>query len=195
MILLLFAILVSPIREVTGPGIVNDVQSHLPKGHGYNCNNPISTVHECTHGINARLTNLYKKPCFYVLNNKAFIVESEMTLKQVADAIPKRFRGENYNFYLVQLQKYWNSELGIWEDREGTLVLDELSAYLNALEAREELGVTNRKEISGYVSEFIVYSSYVKGSKNYLDYQIKRAVKLGVKKGYHVPKRSESLVY
>ena len=174
MILLLFAILVSPLREVTEYcDTVNDVQSQLEAGHGYNCDNPISTVHECTHGINSRLRGIYKQPCFYVLGNKMFTFpEPKGTLKQVADSIPKRLRGSLYQFYLVDAQKYWNNQ--------PSYVLDELSAYINALQARSELGVTYRKEISGYVAEFLVYSRYVKGGKEYLDYQINRAKKLGV---------------
>lgn len=194
--MILLFLLVLPIREVTEfEPIVNDVQSQLQAGHGFGCDNPISTVHECTHGINSRLRNIYKKPCFYVLNNKMIISESSGTLKDVADSVPPRFRGSLYQFYLVDAQKWWNNQ--------PTYVFDELSAYLNALEAREELGITNRKEISGYVSEFIIYSSYVKGNKDYLNYQIKRADKLEVQlnikllkeRGYYVPKRSESLVY
>ena len=197
MILILFAILVSPIREVTEySDIVNDVQSQLQAGHDYTCSNPITTVHECTHGINSRLRGIYKKPCFYVLGNEMFTFpEPKGTLKQVAESIPLKHRGSLYQLYLIDAQKWWNNQ--------PSYVLDELSAYLNALQARSELKRTDRKEISDYVAEFIVYSVYVEGNRKYVQHQINRAVKLGVyldvqflkEKGYDVPKKSETMVH
>ena len=165
--------------------VFDDVQSQLPKGHDYNCSDPISSVHECTHGINAIASNSNKSPSFYVLRGKFFVLnESEITLKQVADAVPEQFRDERYPWYLVKAQKFWNQELRTWEDREGTFVFDELSALLNALRARIESKRKDRKSISPQVAEFIVYSVCVESDskiKVFLQYQINRAVKMGVK--------------
>ena len=171
----LLFIIITPVREVTQfSAIVNDVQSQLEAGYDFGCNNPISTVHECTHGINSRLRGIYKQPCFYVLGNKMFTFpEPKQTLKDIAELVPKELRGKNYQFYLVDAQKWWNNQ--------PTFVLDELSACINGLQARSELKRTDRKGIAPMVAEFLIYSRYVKGGKDYLDYQIKRARKLGVK--------------
>ena len=111
----LFLILVSPIREVTKYSpILNDVQSQLKANHSYGCSDPISTVHECTHGINARLRQIHNKPCFYVLNNKAFILKSKGILKDVADAVPKKFRKSQYQWYLVDRQRWRDKKARVW---------------------------------------------------------------------------------
>ncbi len=173
--MLILFLLIIPIREVTEfDTIINDVQSQLGAGHNYNCDNPVSTVHECTHGINARLRGIYKQPCFYVLDNKMFTFpEPKQTLKQLAEAVPQNLRGKNYQFYLVDHQIWWNNQ--------PTYVFDELSASINALQAKVELGAKSHLSLHSRVAEFLVYSKYVKGGKDYLDYQIKRARKLGVK--------------
>ncbi len=171
-------VLISPIREVTEySNIVNDVQSQLKADHGYDCLDPISTVHECTHGINARLRGIYRKPCFYVLGNQMFTFdEPKGTLNDVAKSVPIKFRKSLYQFYLIRAQKWWNNQ--------PSYVFDELSAYINALQARSELKRKDRKGIAPKVAEFIVYSICVKSDpkiKKYLQYQINRAIELGVK--------------
>ena len=175
---LLLLIIISPIREVTEySNIVNDVQSQLKASHDYGCPDPISTVHECTHGINARLRNIYRKPCFYVLGNKMFSFdEPKDTLNNVAKSVPVKFRKSLYQFYLIDAQKWWNNQ--------PSYVFDELSAYINALQARFELKREDRKGIAPKVAEFIVYSVCVESDpkiKVFLQYQINRAIELGVK--------------
>ncbi len=179
--LILLLTLVNPVRDVTDfAPILNDVQSQLQEGHQYTCDNDISTVHECTHGINSRLRGLYGKPSFYVLNNKAIILEEPKgTLRAVAKRIPLEHQGKLYQLYLVDARRWW--------DEQPTYVFDEFSSYINGAQARKELGRTDREALIENVGEFVVYSICVPWSTNnndpkmkaFLRYQIDRALALG----------------
>ncbi len=179
--LILLLTFVNPVRDVTEfAPILNDVQSQLQAGHQYTCDDDITTVHECTHGINSRLRWLYGKPSFYVLNNKAIILdEPKGTLAKVANRIPVDSRGKLYQLYLVDARQWWNEQ--------PTYVFDEFSCYINGAQARRELGRTDRKEAIEFMAEFIVYSvcvPWATGSedpkmKAFLRYQIDRALELG----------------
>lgn len=88
----------------------------------YRDNNPITSIHECTHGINSMLRNRYGQQCFYV-GNKRFVKFSKtgVRLSQVAQNV--RYRGLSYNLYLVQQRSYW-------EDT-GLYLMDEWVSYTN----------------------------------------------------------------
>ena len=93
-----------PIREVSGyPPILTDVESHLPAGHPYDDPDRITTVHECTHGINSLLRAQYGCRAFYVLKDRAVLLdEPATTLAAVAAQVPPSLRGEVYELYLVR---------------------------------------------------------------------------------------------
>jgi len=179
--LLLLLTLVSPVRDVTEfAPILNDVQSQLQAGHQYTCDDDITTVHECTHGINSRLRGLHGKPSFYVLNNKAIILEEPKgILRSIAEKIPVDYRGKTYQTYLVDARRWWNEQ--------PTYIFDEFSAYINGAQARRDLGRTDRGEAIEFMGEFIVYAvcvPWATGSedpkmKAFLRYQIDRALDLG----------------
>ncbi len=181
--LILLLTLVNPVREVTKYApILNDVQSQLQAGHVYTCDDDITTVHECTHGINARLRGIYGRPSFYVLNNRAIMLdEPNGTMTMVANRVPNIYRGPLYQFYLVRARKWW--------DKQPTYIFDEFSAYINAVQARKILGRPDRGGTVEYMAEFVFYSVCVPWAledddpkmKAFLRYQIDRALALGAK--------------
>jgi len=170
-----------PIRQVSGlPAILADVESHLPAGHPYDDPDRITTVHECTHGINSLLRNRYGRPAFYVLNNRAALLdEPAATLAAVAAQVPPSLQGEVYELYLVEPQDGWN-------DRP-SYVFDEWTAYTNGADARQQLGIQDRQETLRYALEFCVYATCVPRAANstdpqmrgFLRWQIERVTKLG----------------
>ncbi len=172
---------VTPLREVTAYApILNDVYSQLSAGHDYTCDDDITTVHEATHGINARLRGLYGKPSFYILNNQAITLdEPDGTLTMVAEQIPKNLRGNNYKLYLVDARRYW--------DGQPTYVFDEFVAYTNGAQARLDLGREDRIGVVKRMAEFLTYSICVPWAiesndpriRAFLRYQIDRALSLG----------------
>jgi hypothetical protein len=133
---------VQPVRTVALTGTAGDIQSQLPAGHRYSDPDVVTTAHETTHGINARIRNSFRaKNGFYVLNQRGFICPSpRFTLRQLAQRIPKDKRGKVlYPLYMVQAQRYWNDT--------PLYCLDECVAYLNGSIVGVELG---RKERSLY---------------------------------------------
>ncbi len=165
-----------------GVGIVADIDSQLAVNHSYA--DKVTHVHEGTHGINARLRILYKRPGFYFLNNKALILDAEPkgTLAGVANIVPPSVRGSQYSFYLVKIRHYWNEQ--------PSYMFDELTCYTNGAIARDELGITTREETIRYAAEFMVYSAcvpYASGEVNInlresLRGMLERAVKVGARK-------------
>jgi hypothetical protein len=144
-----------PIREVGDLGlVVTDIDSHLPAGHPYRDSDRITWTHEGTHGINSLLRNKYGCSGFYVLENRAVLIqEPATTLAAVAHLVPLSLRGEVYNLYLVQMRGYWNEQ--------PTYVFDEWIAYTNGTEARQRLGIQDRAETVRYMLEFCVYATCV----------------------------------
>jgi hypothetical protein len=162
-----------PLRDVPHlTGILKDVESHLPAGHGYSDPDRITTVHESTHGINSLLRQRYGCPAFYVLNNRAVLMKEPTTTlsyASVANMVPPSLRGEVYHLYLKQMQRWWNFQ--------PTYVFDELTAYSNGAEARKQLGIKDRQETVRYAVEFIVYSSCVPMASHSTDTQMKEFLK------------------
>ncbi len=157
-----------PIRNVSGPPIIADVESHLPAGHVYDDPDQVTTVHECTHGINSLLRNRYGCPAFYVLRNRAVLMAEPATTlswSTVADQVPVSLRGEVYGLYLKQMQNYWESN--------PTYVFDEWSAYTNGANARMALGIQDRGETVRYALEFSVYSMCVPRAAKSTDPQMR----------------------
>jgi hypothetical protein len=179
-------LLAPPIRNVTDPTILGDIESHLNAGHPYGDPDRITSVHEGTHGINSLLRNQYGMPCFYLLNNKAAkIPEPRTTLAQVALKIPRSLRGDVYQLYLIQMQGYWNNQ--------PSYILDEYVAYTNGAEARLQLGIRDRQETIDYMLEFSVYATCLARNhstpqlKEFLKWQLKRVTRIYAKSGYTSP--------
>jgi len=166
-----------PIRVVMNTPIIADVESHLPAGHPYYDADPITRVHESTHGINSLIRQYYGRPGFYLLGNKAAVIdEPKTTLSRVAQIVPVSLRGEVYDLYLIQQQIYWQNQ--------PSYVFDEMTAYTNGAEARRQLNIAERQETVRYMLEFIVYSSCVAKAapepqmREFLRYQIERAIEI-----------------
>lgn len=169
-----------PLRKVNLEPVVSDIESHLPANHPYWDADRITWVHEGTHGINSWLRTHHGCPSFYLLRNRAILMqEPATTLSAVAARVPVSMRGEIYNLYLVQMQADWNEQ--------PSYVFDEFSAYLNGAEARSALGISDRQETVRYAREFVGYSICVPWVANnndpqmkaFLKYQIERARKYG----------------
>lgn len=113
----------------------------------------ITSAHETTHLIHARLKIARKKDTFYLLKNRAFSTTSpKITLKQVADSVPEDKRGKVYGLYLVEQQKYWN-------DRP-LYIIDELVAYINGTIVGLEINDIRRaKDSFNKVEEMWVYAA------------------------------------
>jgi thiol-disulfide isomerase/thioredoxin len=179
----------APIRDAGNlPPILADVESHLPAGHTYDDPDRITTVHECTHGINSELRQKYGQPCFYMLDDGvARLTEPKTTLSAVARNVPQSLRGEVYNLYLVNAQRDWNEQ--------PSYVFDEWSAYTNGSRARNELGIKDRQETVRYMMEFCIYATCVArcdngndpNLKEFLKYQIERCVAIYDKSGVVCP--------
>jgi hypothetical protein len=174
-LLAIIFIAVPPLRPVDVGPVVSDIESHLPAGHPYYDSDRITWVHEGTHGINSRLRNLYGCPAFYVLKNRAVLLnEPDTTLAKVARRVPKSLRGSVYSLYLIQMQGYWN--------QQPSYVFDEWVAYTNGAEARRQLGITSRGETVDYALEFCIYAACVPWAANSDDPKLKAFYKWQVER-------------
>lgn len=173
-----------PVREVSETGVIGDARSHVTD-NTYDDPDPITTVHESTHGANSLLRNRFGKPAFYVLNNKAVLIdEPTTTLADVANIVPPSLRGDVYDLYLIRAQRDWNNQ--------PSYVFDEATAYCNGTVARQQLGIQERSETVRYSTEFCVYSTCVvwaSGSKDnqtreFLRWSIERALRFSWRPEY-----------
>jgi len=170
--------------------VVADIESHLPTNHPYRDNDRITWVHEGTHGINSILRNTFGRPGFYVLENKAILLNTEpqTTIGEVARMVPVSLRGDVYRLYMVDMRRYW--------EHQPSYIFDEFVAYTNGADARNQLRIHDRAETVKYMLEFCVYSACVPRSvkegdeqlRLFLMFQAERAIKIsndsGIKSEY-----------
>lgn len=112
----------------------------------------VTSGHECTHAIHARIRNsLHVANGVYLLKGKAFTIgKCPIKLNQLAAAVPQNKRGRVYQLYLVSQQRDWNDD--------ALYILDELCAYTNGcivgldknLEYRTIDSFNRVKEMYGY---------------------------------------------
>jgi hypothetical protein len=132
---------IQPFRNSGIAGRLGDIYNHTPdvspeeaealrkigwKAERYCTSGDVITDgHETTHYIDARLRKTLKaQNVYYCLNSTVFHISSpNITLKQIADNIPKDKRGDVYSLYLVQAQQY--------RQDEPLYVLEELNGYIN----------------------------------------------------------------
>lgn len=162
-----------PLRQVESNlgKVLADIESHMPAGHIYRDNDKITWGHETSHGIASRLRNQHQPGrvsgwngivwrqvygaarinCFYVLDNKAVIIEEpKTTISQTASLVPKSLRGEVYDLYLVkQAQSWQNTPLYLF---------DEWVAYGNGTAVRSDLKIQDRQESIQFMLEFNNYA-------------------------------------
>jgi len=166
----------APLRNIGNIGpVVTDIESHLPASHPYRDRDLVTWVHEGSHGIAGQLRNLYHCPGFYVLRDRAVLLqEPNTTLSAVAARVPASLRGRGYNLYLIQQQHYFQDQ--------PTYILDEWVAYTNGSEARARLSLQARGETVESMMEFIPYALCLPMDpqlKAFVRWQIERAVRLG----------------
>ena len=175
-----------PIRSVTNfDSVINDIESHLPANHPYWDRDPITFTHEGTHGINSQLRNLFGKPGFYLLDNRAVVLNREplTTLTLVSRLVPVSLRGDVYNLYLIQSRRWW--------ENQPSYLFDEWTAYTNGAEARRQLAIHERAETVRYMLEFCVYSTCVPWAaksddpqvRSFLMWQIERSLRISKASG------------
>lgn len=170
--LLLFAFLfptftaAPPLREVADLGpVLTDVESHLNPGHPYRDADRLTWIHEGTHGINGLLRNKHGCPAFYVLKNRCVLLkEPATTLSTVAATVPPSLRGKVYHLYLIQMQRYWQTE--------PSYCFDEWVAYTNTADAALQRNTSDRGATQ-FAIEFCVYSTCVPMAAKDNDQQMK----------------------
>jgi hypothetical protein len=175
---------VRPVGDL--PPVVRDIESHLLAGNPYrDPDDLVGWVHEGTHGINSVLRDTYRCPAFYVLQDRAALIqEPGTTLSTVAGYIPPSLQGGVYNLYFYQQEPYW-------QDKPLCRLFDELSAYANGANARMALGIADRGETVRYALELAVYSMCVPQAaqstdpqmREFLKYQTGRVMKIIISSG------------
>lgn len=110
----------------------------------------VTKVHETLHGVNSDIRNKYHSPGFYVLQDKALLLdEPACKLSDVARAVPIGERGPNFSLYLIRMQNYW--------ENQPTYVLDEWSAYRAGYLCAKETGV-REEDAYNHLVEFTRYA-------------------------------------
>lgn len=137
------------------PGVIADLEGHMPENHPYRDSDRITWAHETTHGLHSRLRQLFaplgrRVNAVYVLRDRALALdEPAHTLQFVGENVPPSLRGEVYPQYLVQQRRYWQNE--------PLYVLDEWVAYANGSETAIEENLPTHGELQ-FMSEFVNYA-------------------------------------
>lgn len=111
-------------REYDKSNLYQDVLSHTEES--YNSADKVEVAHELTHGINNTIRNSVGNNvnAVYCLRDISNILEEpKVSLRQVAEIVPKSQRGTNYNLCLVTAATHWN--------HQPLYILDEWSGYTN----------------------------------------------------------------
>ncbi len=154
--------------------VFEDICAHT--SNVFSSDDVVTRVHESIHQINSELRNKHDCPAFYILQNKALLVdEPACKLSDVAKEIPQNQRGPNYQLYLVQAQQYWQNQ--------PTYVLDEWSAYRAGAICAKETGVrvedaqNHKNEFDKYAEALVrlapelkVFLDYFKPNQDLPDY-------------------------
>lgn len=134
--------ILEPIRDNVEGTVLNDIDCQLNLNHIYRSDDKVTWAHEATHGVNARIRNLFRQDNgYYLLKGDCFVIESpNITLNDVAKSIPEANRGIVYDLYLVKAVSDWN--------KTPLYVLDELIAYINGCLAGLEYNMKDRTVFS-----------------------------------------------
>lgn len=141
-----------PVSQGRSTGILNDIDSRMPPNHIYRDADVVTWGHETTHGVNSRLRNKYEVDnAYYLLNGRVFTIRHpNFSLSRIARETPSWMRGDIYQLYLIQQQRYWNNE--------PFYVIDELTSYINGAavglqynrQRRTQESYENALEMLGY---------------------------------------------
>lgn len=185
--------------------ILADIDSHMPAGHIYRDNDKITWGHETSHGIASRLRMKHSRfygsdgtthwngffiplpcghevfktnariNCFYLLKNRAIILdEPKTTIQAAARLVPRSLRGNVYNLYMVQQAASWGDT--------PLYILDEWIAYSNGSAVRADLKIQSRGETVQYMLEFNVYALCMMQAAQSNDERLKTFVKWHLKR-------------
>ena len=170
------------IREVSDPNlgvILGDLESHLPNGHNYIDSNKLTWAHEASHGINAKIRNDLSTAegynGFYVLQDRYILIkEPEITIRDVAIAIPERLRGLTFDVY-------FEDQSLIWNDRPLYLI-DEWISFTNGADSGKELNLSGWCYELLQAHNFNVYCIYLamvtqRDCSDYRDSELKEFIK------------------
>ncbi len=145
---------VPAVRQVTTPGLLGDIESRLTAAQFriYTDGDKVTAAHEMTHGVCSSLRNKLKvKNAFYIGRGNAFTTQtSGVTLVSLAQAIPSVNRGNHYQLYLIDQQRYWNDD--------AAYIVEELTCYLNGAAVGLEQKMNDRTKGSFQSAcEFLYY--------------------------------------
>lgn len=119
---------------------LQDIESHMPPAHGYRHADIGTWGHETTHGINSEVRQQLgaRVNAFYCLDDWVCILrEPRCTLADVAAAVPQPARGNQYELYLVTMQRPVMAGTEGWNDMP-LYVLDEWVAYIHGAKVLQE---------------------------------------------------------
>lgn len=135
---------IKPIRQAGSIGVLGDIESHMPARNQYQDSDRTTSAHEQCHGLCSRLRKQYSQydEVLYILQNNAvgFMDDKNVTLARISQEVPRSIRGNTYNLYLVQQQRYWN--------RNPTYVLEEMVCYVNGTHAGIDYKMVDRAGFS-----------------------------------------------
>lgn len=136
---------------------LDDIISRTKYNNIYYSNDIVTYSHEYTHYVNNYYRQKYIQQfpninALYMLHDNICVIrEPQFTLRFIADKIPANMRGRNYNLYLIQQTKYWNSQ--------PLYILDELIAYSNgAVVGFENNKIDRASDSARSAAEFFVYT-------------------------------------
>jgi len=115
---------VEPISSGTAsPPLVADVQRHLTRrefAYYGGFQDPVTQIHECSHGINAKLRNSTRERdnWFYCLNNTAAgFSEPPCRKRDIASSTPREFREHRlYALYILGASDWEDTPLYIYDE-------------------------------------------------------------------------------
>jgi hypothetical protein len=177
---------VNPVRQVNTTGLLGDIESQLSAAQYRVYSDPdlVTSAHEMTHGICARLRNAMNvKNVWYVGYGRAFHTsQSHITLADLAKKIPSQHRGMGYQLYLIQQQQYWNDD--------AAYLVEELTCYLNGTAVGVERSLYQRTKGSFQSAcEFLYYVMHLRQLtmndeiKEYIEFVHKRMIEQVAKLG------------
>jgi hypothetical protein len=123
----------------------------------------ITHAHEMNHGVSNRLHASTIKHGIYLGNGTGIILpHPQVTIKHVADRVPKDQRGKVYDLYMVQQRRDWN--------KSPIYILDETVAYYTGCVAHKQLGYgKHRSETFEFAKELQRYSEVLVDTVRKLD--------------------------
>lgn len=178
-------------RTITNLGkVLSDIEGHMPAGHIYRDSDKITWAHETSHGIHSHLRQKFNNGRringFYLLNDRACIVEEpKTTIQAAARIVPSSLRGGVYNLYMIQ-------QAGSWGDTP-LYVFDEWVAYANGSACRLDLQIQSRNETVLYMLEFNVYATCVAHASGSQDPQFKKFLMWHIERCMNLYKDSKNL--